>query len=136
MQRWLIAAGATAGAFMALDFTWLTIMTPLLYRPGLAPLLADRFDPVAAILFYLLYIGGILALAVRPALARGGAANGALVNGALLGAVAYGTYDLTNLATLRGFPVSIVLFDMVWGVVVTTVGAGVGYRVMRALRSA
>jgi uncharacterized membrane protein len=79
-----------------------------------------------AVAFYLLYIVGILALAVVPGI-REGAVMGALWRGALFGLIAYATYDLTNLATLANWPVNITIIDMIWGLTLNSVVAVVGY---------
>ena len=130
MKKWLIATGATGSVLLALDFTWLGLATPRLYRPALGPLLAAQADLGAAALFYALYLAGLLVLVVGPALA---ARSGRLAafRGAVLGAVAYGTYDLTNLATLRGWPVTLTIIDLAWGIVLTAAAATAGYGATR-----
>lgn len=130
MKKWLIAGGTTGCVFLALDFTWLSIATPLLYRPALDPLLAAQPNFGAAAVFYALYLAGILILVVEPALA---ARSGRLAafRGATLGIVAYGTYDLTNLATLRGWSVTLTVVDLAWGMAATAVAAMAGYWVSR-----
>ncbi|MEZ4415766.1 MAG: DUF2177 family protein [Gemmatimonadota bacterium] len=82
----------------------------------------------AALAFYLIYLGGVLLLAVVPAVAEQSLQR-ALLNGAVLGLVAYAAYDLTNLATLRGFPAGLVPVDLVWGTVLTAAVAAVGFGV-------
>ena len=118
MKILLTAYGAAALAFLAIDAVWLSTMANLLYRPLLGDLLAPGFRLAPAVLFYAIYIAGIVFFAIRPALATGRLAAAAL-NGAALGFVAYGTYDLTNQATLRDWPVIITVADMVWGTVLT-----------------
>lgn len=104
--------------FLALDAAWIGTMTPRLYRPNLAPLLAREVDWLAAVLFYAIYIGGLVYFAVAPALASGSPAV-ALRRGALLGLLAYATYDLTNQATLRDWPWAVTLADLAWGMFVS-----------------
>ncbi|HSA80506.1 MAG TPA: DUF2177 family protein, partial [Geminicoccaceae bacterium] len=77
-------------------------------------------------LFYALYVGGIVLFAISPAL-QSQSWRTALVLGVLLGLFAYGTYDMTNLATLRRWPVALVLVDMTWGSLLTGLAASVGY---------
>jgi len=108
--------------FLLLDACWLMLMGPRLYAPALGPLMAPSVDWAAALLFYVLYIVGLVALAVQPALA-GGSPGIALRRGALLGLVAYATYDLTNQATLQGWPWRVTLADLAWGTFVTGVSA-------------
>ncbi len=117
---------ATTVAFFAIDFVWLSTMTSRVYQPRLGHLLATQPRLGVAAGFYLLYVLGVVALAVVPGL-KEGAALGALWRGALFGLVAYATYDLTNLATLRDWPVDITLIDLVWGTVLTGAVATIGY---------
>jgi len=120
-----IAAGSTVLAFVVLDAIWLSTMTGAVYRPRLGPLLLDRPVIWAAVLFYLLYAAGMTLFVVQPALAAGSAAT-ALWLGLALGLVAYGTYDLTNQATIRGWPPLVTFVDMAWGSVATGVSAALG----------
>lgn len=126
---------STALVFVALDATMLTRVLQPLFRAHLgAQLLADfRFAPTA--LFYLGYIAGVLWFVSAPAL-RANAPRHALLNGAALGALAYGTYELTNYATLRDWHWSMVVVDLAWGMVLTGVSAWAGVRITRALTGA
>ena len=112
---WLLAASI----FLAMDAVWLGVMTPLLYRPQIGGLMRASFDVLPALLFYLLYTGGMVALAIAPGLS-GSRASGAAWRGALLGLVAYGAYDLTNQATLQGWPWAVTLADLAWGCAATS----------------
>ncbi|HEV7305373.1 DUF2177 family protein [Ensifer sp.] len=123
---YVVSYAATALVFMGLDFLWLVYATPTIYRSRLGELLLAQPNLGAAAAFYLLYVGGIVYFAVVPAHASG-AWTTAVVSGALLGLVAYGTYDMTNLATLKGWSLQVSLIDMLWGVVVTASSAGLGY---------
>ena len=100
------------------------------YRPRLGTLLLEQPNLLIAGLFYLFYVGGIVYFAVAPALIEG-AWSKALVAGLVLGFVAYGTYDLTNLSTLRNWPWSVTLVDLAWGTALTGVAAVSGYFVTR-----
>ena len=131
MKSTLIAYLVTGLAFLGCDSVWLTIMGPRLYRPYLGPLLTDDFTLAPAIAYYLIYIAGAVGLVVRPALAEG-RVSVAMRRGALLGLSAYGTYDLTNQATLRGWPTIITIADLCWGTVLTAVAATIGMLVTRA----
>ena len=108
--------------FLALDTCWLTLMGPRLYRPALSGLMATSVDWMAAVLFYLVYIGGLLVFAITPA-RQARRATVALKFGALFGLVAYATYDLTNQATLRDWPWAITLADLAWGASASAVAA-------------
>ena len=89
-------------------------------------IMADKPDMRAAVVFYLIYLAGVVFFAVAPALRDGGLMR-AVIWGALLGALAYATYDLTNQATLRDWPLSITLADIPWGAFVTAIGASAGF---------
>ncbi|MCR5856416.1 DUF2177 family protein [Mesorhizobium sp. J428] len=126
MKTVIIAYLAAGIAFLIIDAIWLTIMADALYRPLLGDRIAPQFHLAPAVAFYLIYIGGIVFFAVMPALASGGLAK-AMLNGAALGLVAYATYDLTNHATLRDWPLAVTLADIAWGMAVTAVGASTGF---------
>lgn len=125
MGRYAVAYLATGIAFAAIDSVWLKTMATRLYQPEIGELLADRFRLGPAIVFYLLYILGIMIFAVGPAL-RSGDWKVALVNGAMLGFMAYMTYDLTNYATLKVWSLKVTIFDMIWGTVLTGLAAASG----------
>jgi uncharacterized membrane protein len=121
----------TIPVFFAIDMVWLGVVAKRLYQDALSHLLGPvQWGP--AILFYLLYIVGIMIFAVHPGLTAGSLSKTVLY-GALFGFFAYATYDLTNLATLKGWPLSITLIDICWGVVLTTSVATLSYLIGRAL---
>jgi uncharacterized membrane protein len=122
-------AKAYAGALVAalvLDMIWLSTVGNAIYRPRLGALLLA--DPVlwAAALFYLVYVLGALVFAVLPAMMERSWRH-ALFFGALFGLFAYATYDLTNLATLRGWSVLVAFLDILWGMILTGIAATAGY---------
>lgn len=126
MPPFLVAYLGSAAALIVMDAIWLTLAVPRLYQPALGDLLAPQPNFAVAAVFYLLYLVGVVVFAVLP----GVEANSlwrALGMGALLGLVAYGTYDFTNLSTLRNWPVGLSLIDVCWGVVLTGTAATVGY---------
>lgn len=118
--------------FLGIDFVWLTSMGERFYRPNLGKLMAEKANLPVALVFYLLYVVGVLVLVVMPAIDKGSLAQ-AILGGALLGAVAYGTYDFTNLATIEGWPVIVSVVDVIWGTTLTAVIAAVGYMAGRWL---
>jgi len=131
-MRLALAWLATGIVFVAMDVCWISLTNASVYRPVLAPLLASGVRPVAAVAFYLVYISGVVLFAVRPGLrARRWLQAGGL--GAALGLVAYGTYDLTNQATLKVWATHITLLDMAWGMLTTAVAASAGYAAGRRL---
>ncbi len=125
-MTWIAAYVAAAVAFLALDALWLGVVAKGLYQREFGAMLLDKPNLAVAAVFYAIYIGGVVFFAVKPALDGGGWTRAAL-HGALFGLVAYATYDLTNLATLKGFPMKVVLPDLIWGAVVTTAAAAAGY---------
>lgn len=126
MKAIMIGYLATGMTFLVVDAVWLTVMGNVLYRPLLGDKLGPGFNLAPGIIFYLIYIAGIVYFAVAPALEGGGLAKAAL-NGAVLGLVAYATYDLTNHATLRDWPLAVTLADILWGIFVTTAAASAGF---------
>jgi len=116
---------ATLLTLLALDAVWLTTMASRLYRPALGDLMLERPDVAAAALFYAIYLAGVVLFAVRPSLASA-SWTAAAGWGAAFGLVAYATYDLTNQATLRGWPWHITLADLCWGTFLTAAGATAG----------
>jgi uncharacterized membrane protein len=112
--------------FFAMDFIWLSTSMNRVYKPMLGDLLAEQPKFGVAALFYLLYVVGIVALAVLPGL-REGSVAGALWRGALFGFLAYATYDLTNLSTIRDWPWQLSAIDMAWGTVLNSVVAVAGF---------
>ena len=126
MIKWIAGYLGAALAMGVLDAVWLTTMANRLYRPALGSVMRDKPDMGAAILFYLIYLGGILFFAVAPAM-RDASLTRALVGGAVLGLVAYATYDLTNQATLSIWQTRLTVIDLAWGTFLTTVTAGAGF---------
>jgi uncharacterized membrane protein len=118
MTDFLIAFVAALLAMAVIDGLWLGLVARSFYRRHLGPLMADRPNWAAAIAFYLLYVVGVTVFAVLPA-ADADSLLDAAWRGGLFGLIAYATYDLTNAATLRGWPGIVVLVDMAWGVALT-----------------
>lgn len=127
----VVAYIATAIVFLGLDALWLSRMALGMYRRELGGLLLERPNLPVAAAFYLLYVGGIVILAIAPALGDGGWPS-VLLMGAVLGLVAYGTYDITNLSTLKGWSVKLAIIDIAWGTALTAVSATIGYLVVQA----
>ena len=126
MKTILAAYAGAAVAMLAMDAVWLSVSADLLYRPLLGDILLPGFRPVPAILFYVLYVAGIVIFAIKPALVTGRWSEAA-GKGALFGFFCYATYDLTNQATLKTWPVTVTIVDMGWGTFLTACTATVGY---------
>lgn len=112
--------------FFLIDMLWLGFVAPSLYKSQIGHLMADTVKWPIAILFYLLFLVGLLIFVLIPAL-EGEGLRHALIFGALFGFFTYATYDLTNWATLRDWPTLISLVDMAWGTVLTMAVSGVTY---------
>ncbi len=121
---------ATGLGFAAVDSIWLITMSTRLYKPEIGELMAENFRLGPAIVFYLLYIAGILIFAVQPALASGKWQT-ALVQGALFGFFCYMTYDMTNYATLRIWSLKVTILDLMWGTFLTGSAATIGFLATR-----
>ncbi|EJZ57105.1 membrane protein [Pseudomonas fluorescens R124] len=133
MKKALIAYGATLVAFLLLDGIWLGVLMAPTYRELLGSLMLEKPLLLPAAVFYCLYVFGCVLFVVLPAVSLQWAAT----RGALLGLVAYGTYDLTNWATLRGWSVQVSLMDWAWGAFATAVACTVGFlAAKRFVRSA
>jgi len=133
MLSYLAAYAATAVAFLAIDLLWLGVIAKSFYRDGIGHLMADPPNLMAAGVFYLLYPLGVMLFAVAPNAWLGGTASAAelpfsraVIAGALFGLFAYATYDLSNLATLRGWPLRLSLVDIAWGAALTAAAAAAG----------
>jgi len=115
-------------AFLVMDLIWLGVVARSFYQGQMGHLMRAQVNWVAAIAFYLVFVAGIVVLAVWPAIERQSFTY-ALALGALLGLVTYAAYDLTNLATLEGFPLTVALVDLAWGTVLCATVSAVTYRV-------
>ena len=122
--------GSALVIFVVVDLIWLGIVARNYYHRELAGLMAEKFNVGAAAAFYLMYPVGVVVFAVAPAVASGSWHYAALA-GAGIGLFAYATYDLTNLATLRQWPLRLSLLDMAWGTVLTAVSAWAGVAAAR-----
>ena len=123
MKKALFAYAGTLLAFLLLDGLWLGVLMAPTYRALLGPLMLDQPLLAPAVVFYLLYVIGCVVFVVLPASTWQRAAR----MGALLGLVAYGTYDLSNWATLNGWSVQLAVMDMAWGTFATCVACSAGY---------
>ncbi len=122
----------TLAAFLVIDMVWLGLVARGFYRKYLGYLLSPSPNWIAAILFYLLFVAGILVFAVVPGL-EAGTPGKAVLLGALFGLFTYATYDLTNQATIKDWPLVITLVDLVWGTVLSSTVAWIGFVIGRWL---
>jgi uncharacterized membrane protein len=126
LLAYAIAYVSTALVFVAADFVWLSLAGPRLYKPVLGPMLAEKVNLTAALAFYLIYVAGLVFLAVAPSL-KADQWRVAAMNGLVLGVVAYATYDLTNQATLRIWSTRLTLLDMIWGAALSALAASAAF---------
>ncbi|MCB0650671.1 MAG: DUF2177 family protein [Saprospiraceae bacterium] len=120
----------TAIVFFAVDMLWLGLIAKDLYQKHLGNFLSDKVNWTAAIIFYLLFIIGISIFAIYPAVQKESLGQ-AILLGALFGFFTYATYDLTNLATLKDWPIKIVFIDITWGAVLTAVVSVAGFYIVK-----
>ena len=125
-MRWILTWLGVGAAFGVMDGIWLSQMFERLYKPALGALLAPGLRLDAAGAFYLMYVTGLVLMAVRPAVLAGGGPKAAALRDAALGAFAYATYDLTNQATLAVWPVHVSLIDIAWGTFASATASAVG----------
>ena len=116
----------TLAAFLAIDAVWLALVARTFYRRYLDWLMATHPNWLAALAFYLLFVVGVLVFVVVPGV-EDGSLRTTLLRGALFGLIAYGTYDLTNLATVKNWPLTITVVDMVWGTALSVAVSYVGF---------
>jgi uncharacterized membrane protein len=116
--------------FIVIDMAWLGFIAKNLYQKYLGSLLTDNVNWTAAIIFYLLFVVGVSIFAIYPAVNKDSVWT-AVILGALFGFFTYATYDLTNLSTLRGWPLGIVFIDIAWGSVLTSIVSLSGFYIAK-----
>jgi uncharacterized membrane protein len=123
----VLIAGGVMGVF---DAIWLSVVASKFYKSQNGGLLLEKPNMTAAVIFYVIYVVGIVAFVLSPALEKD-SWQYALGYGALFGFVAYATYDLTNLSTLKGFTTKLVVVDMLWGVCLTAAVSVISYGIIK-----
>lgn len=123
---------ATLVAFLIIDMIWLGLIARQFYEKYLGFLLSAKPIWSAAILFYLLFVAGVLVFVVLPGL-RVNSVKRVLLLGAMFGLVTYGTYDLTNLALIKEWPWIVTVIDMCWGAILAAIVSYVGFMTGRFL---
>ena len=122
----------TIPVFFIVDILWLGVIAKGFYRRNLKFILSSDVNWTAAITFYLIYIAGILFFAVRPAINNNSLGQAAIF-GALFGFFTYATYDLTNMATIKDWPLVIVVVDILWGVCLCTLVSSSSFMISKWL---
>jgi uncharacterized membrane protein len=118
--------------FLAIDFVWLNWIAKNLYSQKIGHLLAENPNLIAAGVFYLLFVAASLVLAVLPGY-EAQSLTRTIMLGAIFGMITYATYDLTNLATLKEWPLSVTIIDIIWGTSLSTATAVAGYYIANFL---
>lgn len=126
MNRYIVALVGVTVVFMCLDLAWLSFAGPRFYRRVLGSILLEKARIAPAVLFYILYLAGLMLFAVIPGMESANWKTSAYL-GAALGLVAYGTYDLTNQATLAVWSIRLTVMDMAWGSFMSATSASAGY---------
>ena len=132
MKVTLVSFSIMTTIFLFIDVIWLSQSFSYFYQPNIGDLLREDIIIFPAALFYLIYPLGVTILVVLPLLKKGSLKTISL-NGFVLGFVAYGTYNLTNMATLQGWSASVVVVDMIWGGVLTGASALLGTYIARKI---
>lgn len=118
--------------FLAIDAIWLGLVAPKFYKAQIGHLMSERPNLFAALIFYLIFIVGVVYFVINPAIEAQSIIK-VLISGALFGFITYATYDLTNLATLKDWPITVTIVDLVWGTSLSTLIGLFTYLIYNAL---
>jgi uncharacterized membrane protein len=129
VTKMLISYVLTFVVFFIIDMAWLGFIAKDIYKKYLGGFLSEQVNWVAAFVFYFLFIVGVFIFAILPSVEKNSLTS-ALTLGALFGFFTYATYDLTNLATLKNWPTTIVFIDIVWGSVLTAIVSTAGFYIV------
>jgi uncharacterized membrane protein len=122
----------TLPVFFAIDMIWLGFIAKDFYRENVGQLLTPNINWTAAIVFYLMFIAGLIIFVISPAIEKS-SWHYALIYGALFGLITYATYDLTNLATLKDWSLKVTIVDLIWGMVLSASVSTVSYFISNKL---
>ncbi len=123
---------ATLAVFFAVDMLWLGLIASSFYKKHIGYLMAPTINWYAAIIFYLLFIVGILVFVVLPGVKEDSLQN-TIMRAALFGLITYATYDLTNLATINQWPLNVTLIDLAWGMLLSIIVSTAGFFIAKWL---
>lgn len=118
--------------FLAIDAIWLGLVAPKFYKAQIGHLMSERPNLIAALVFYLVFIVGVVYFVINPAI-EAQSISKVLISGALFGFITYATYDLTNLATLKDWPLTVTIVDLIWGTTLSTSIGLLTYLIYNAL---
>ena len=105
--------------FVLIDAIWLGLVAPKFYKSQIGHLMSEKPNLIAALVFYLIFIVGVVYFVINPAI-EAQSISKLLIGGILFGFITYATYDLTNLATLRDWPITVTIVDLIWGTTLST----------------
>lgn len=131
-MKWLLYYGITLTVFMVIDLIWLGFIAKDLYSKYLGYLMSDNVNWLAAVVFYLIFIGGVCYFVLYPSLIDKNMTN-LLIRASLFGFITYATYDLTNLATIKDWPINITIIDLIWGTTLSTSVSVISYFIINLL---
>lgn len=132
MSNWIKIYLVSFVIFIAIDFVWLAFVAKNLYAKYLGYLMTQNVIWWAAVLFYFLFAAGLVVFVIDPALKKQ-SLQFAIYAGAFFGLVAYSTYDLTNLSTIKNWPLIITIIDLCWGTFVSALTSGIAFTVLKKL---
>ncbi len=130
MSYFIKIYGVSLIVFLGIDIIWLGFIAKKLYSKYLGYLMTEKIVWIAAVIFYLIFIAGLVFFVINPAL-REKSLSYALYAGAFLGLVTYATYDLTNLATIKNWPVIVTVLDLLWGMFISSATSGITFLIMK-----
>lgn len=130
ITKLFLSYALTFAVFLLIDMAWLGFIAKDLYKKHLGGFLSEQVNWTAAIVFYLLFVVGVFIFAIMPSVEKGSVVS-AITLGALFGFFTYATYDLTNLATLKNWPLTIVFIDILWGSVLTGIVSTAGFYIVK-----
>lgn len=122
----------TFAVFMTIDLIWLGVVAKNLYNKYLGYIMTKNINWIAAVVFYMIFVGGLLMFVIYPALARD-SIQYLILYGMAYGFITYATYDLTNLATLKDWPIEITIIDLIWGTTLSTLTSFFSYMIINKL---
>jgi uncharacterized membrane protein len=124
----------TLALFLGIDFVWLSSMVDRFYKAEIGELMLDQPNMSAAAGFYLFYVLALLILVIVPQLRSGAGLGKVFLLGAVAGAMAYGTYDFTNLAVMKGWSLKVTLGDLAWGTLLTGTVSTISVAIARKMQ--
>jgi len=130
MMYWLKVYGVALSVFLVVDLIWIGFIARTFYQDQLGFILASSPNWTAAIIFYLMFVAGLLFFVVMPGLKKKSMKD-SLFRAAVFGILTYGTYDLTNLALIEGWPVLVTAVDIIWGMILSMIVCLVSVKVCR-----